>query len=182
MRDIRVLKLTSIPSQLIFVHPHPSYYHHFRLPHLDLPSTTPSWLAMSPSPPLRDVGSNSNPSTHSEMPTPLLPPSPFQRDMGGSISLDEGSGEGETWGETQEWEARLVRSKHEPQWKLWFIFSHPSLNPLLMTFKHTQLLPPAPTLPWWPFYGLTTTARTTTVRGIQQWQGRFNDGDGFDDS
>ena len=108
----RSLKATSTPSQLIllsFLH----YHHHPRPPN-SLP-TTHNNPAVSPSPPLRDVGSTINaPATAVSVPPLPSPegcglnyqhprmcrtdsshirPSPFHRDVGGVLSLDGGTGE-----------------------------------------------------------------------------------------
>jgi hypothetical protein len=84
-----------------------------RLPPILLCTTTPSppqfasshtqTPRKSPSPLLRDVGSNPNPA-HSEMQTPLHPPLPFPEGCGrldGGYGGGRGMGEGDTQGETQ---------------------------------------------------------------------------------
>ena len=58
-------------------------------------------LGKGPSPLFRDVGPTDNDSTHLRSEDVPARPSPFQRDVGGSCSLDEGIGEGDTRGRTQ---------------------------------------------------------------------------------
>ena len=109
----RSLKVTSTPSWLIllsFLH-----YHHHPCPPNSLP-TTHNNPAVSPSPPLRDVGSTTNaPATTVSVPPLPSPeecglnyqhprmrrtdgshirPSPFHRDVGGVSSLNGGTREG----------------------------------------------------------------------------------------
>jgi len=57
-------------------------------------------------------------------PYPLLP---FQRDVGGSFSLDGGVWGGETPEGTQEVGGPASASRNEPQRGLWFVFASPSL-------------------------------------------------------
>ena len=81
-----------------FIHPTTTNLH---CRYLDSPPTTHNRMEVSPSPLLRDVGSNQIISTHSEIQTCCICPSPFQRDVGGSSSLNEGFGEREAQGGTQ---------------------------------------------------------------------------------
>ena len=81
-----------------FIHPTTTNLH---CRYLDSPPTTRNRTEVSPSPLLSDVGSNQTISTHSEIRTHCICPSPFQRDVGSSSSLNEGFGEREAQGGTQ---------------------------------------------------------------------------------
>ena len=121
----RSLKLRSIPSRLIFAHPHPSYHHHFCLPHVDSLSATPIRPETSPSPFLRDVGSNPIASAHSQAQTPLHPPLPFpERCRRLRLKLAQWWNEGGRYTRGDLGNGRPMKcvTKHEPRRLSWFVF------------------------------------------------------------
>src|ERR1700704_979839 len=81
----------STTSRLIWVCPLSFFYHHPRPRHLDSHPTMRRNMATSPSPHLRDVGSTTNaPSKCRTANLSHTRPSPFHRDVGGSLLLDRG--------------------------------------------------------------------------------------------
>jgi hypothetical protein len=71
----------STASRLMFVHFPPSHHHHLHHRHLSSPSTTLRNSARCPSPLWRDVGTNSNLSTHLRS-EDAPPPLPFPKGCG----------------------------------------------------------------------------------------------------
>jgi hypothetical protein len=121
----------STPSRLSFVHsppiPPPP---HSSLPPIP-PSTTLNRPSMSPSPLLRDVGSNSNATTHLRSEDDPHPPLPFPKGCGRLIlARRRNLGRWKHEGGPRVWEAHAVCPNNEPRFSLWFIFFFPrSSNP-----------------------------------------------------
>ena len=108
---------------MIFAHPHPSYHHHFRLPHINSPSATPIHPEMSPSPFLRDVGSNAIASAHSQAQTLLHLPLLFPEGCRWLKLTQWWNGGGRYMrGDLGDGRPMQCITKHEPQCLSWFIF------------------------------------------------------------
>jgi len=127
---------TSTASRLMSVHPP----HRLRPLQLNSLPTTCNHLAKSPSPLLRDVGLiDSAPSRYRNTDPSHICPSPLQRDVGGSTTLDGGVRERWTQGGAKQWEAHLVRHWSDASDH---ICSTPTFRPTLAyRIRHGQPLP-----------------------------------------
>ena len=124
MRDEQSLNATSTTSQLILVRPIPPPP---PSPSPPIPlSTIHDNPESGPSPLLRDVGLILNSGKHRDMKSNCTCPSPSQRDVGGSLSLNEGFEEGETQGETQEMVGLASASRKRAMMEVIVRFHHSS--------------------------------------------------------
>jgi len=102
------------------VDPSSSHHHHLRPLQLNSLPTTRNYPARRPSPLLRDMGPIENaPRKYRNTDPSHIRPSPLQRDVGGSMTLD---GRDEHEGKPKQCEAHLARHKSEPRPKSWFGF------------------------------------------------------------
>jgi len=135
-------------------------------------STTRDNPESGPSPLLRDVGPIFNASKHRDTKSNCTCPSPSQRDVGGSLSLNKGFGQGDTQGETQEVGGPASASRKRAMMKAlrvrqrWYGFGGSLTGSMMATRVQCQL------------YGFNDDDKgSISAIPVQRWPHRLDDDD-----